>query len=116
MNKKRRRLNLYQRDPHCHWCRCLTVLPPEGSPPKVTPPNEATIDHLRDRYDPRRREPARNQEERTVLACRGCNARRNTERQAEMAELHAASSARGHFKKQPVHVADNPLAAQATGP
>ena len=119
MNKKRRRLNLYKRNPHCHWCDTETVLPPPDRHVSKTPPppNEATIDHLRDKYHPHRHERPRSHEERTVLACWACNQRRNTERQVEMAELHAASSARGHFaKQQAVHVADNPLAGQAGGP
>ena len=115
MNQKRRRLTLYKRNPHCHWCGTKTVLPPPGPPPtsKPMPPNMATIDHLRDKYHPKRHERPRPGEERTVLACNRCNGIRNTERQAECIELHRAHSMHGHYSRLAqlsVRVADVPLA------
>jgi hypothetical protein len=79
----------WRRDPRCAWCRVLTILnwrPPRDAPPgdprRIPPLNLATVDHLRDRFDARRLEPARRGEVRRVLACRRCNERRARLREA----------------------------------
>lgn len=69
----RRRLALFQADPHCHWCGRLTVWWAETGP---GPDNAATIDHLRSRLDPKRGK--RGGGPHTVLACRRCNQLRAT--------------------------------------
>lgn len=80
--RKRRRLSLFQRDPHCHWCGRLTRYDYVPGV-KTQPPDLATIDHLdnrRKRGDKRERERSSIPDvvpgERTVLACRECNERR----------------------------------------
>jgi len=78
---KRRRIRLHQIDPRCHWCGRVTRLPKNNNDHSD---DIATIDHLRSRLDPRRREPNPSKEERTVLACRRCNEQRA---QAEVAAL-----------------------------
>lgn len=75
---KARRLRLWkEQEGRCYWCHCLTVLPPGGRKPRRYryAPNEATLDHLRDRLDPlRRTDPGG--EQRHVMACNECNNRR----------------------------------------
>lgn len=69
----KRRLKLWEEDPHCHWCGCLTVWP-NGHRQK---PTTATLDHLRDRYDPQR---GSDKSLATVLACYACNQARGRAR------------------------------------
>lgn len=64
----RRRRALFDADPHCRWCGCLTVWWDE---PGAGPDNAATIDHLRSRLNPRRGRAGGGPK--TVLACRSCN-------------------------------------------
>ena len=62
------------------------------------PANFATVDHLYDRLTyPDRHETPPAQEERTVLACRACNQRRNRERQ--MAQASQRRSERGQLRR-----------------
>ena len=83
--KVRRRRNLFERQKgRCHWCRAEMVLPPDGRHVKHMAPNTATIEHLRDRFDPTRTERLKfNQPDRRwVLACLACNNKRGAQRQA----------------------------------
>jgi hypothetical protein len=73
----RRRKRLWDKNPHCHWCGKITVLP-DGRPKIKRPPlNLATIDHLNSRHSPDRHKPNNGQEIRTVLACWQCNNERS---------------------------------------
>lgn len=75
---------LWRRDPHCHWCGRLTELLERDPKRKYFPPESATRDHLRSRFDPTRQEPCVPYREfRIVLACRECNLRRSAEEVAE---------------------------------
>lgn len=98
---RRRRALWIQQGGRCHWCKCpmLHWNDLRADPTKVKkhgvrstngsekikdmPATLATIDHLRDRFDPTRQEPPINQEQRWVLACWQCNTDRGNERQAE---------------------------------
>lgn len=59
----------------CYWCDCATYVYPILSEGGGSPPaNQATRDHLRDRFNKRRREPVRGSHDlRVVLACNSCN-------------------------------------------
>ena len=61
-----------------HWTECPEVVSGQSSGPD----DVATIDHLRDRFDPRRNTTARGGEQRWVLAHQKCNADRGKARQA----------------------------------
>lgn len=70
---KRRRANLYGHQfGKCHWCSCKMVLFPTDGIQKL-PDNFATIDHLRDRFNPHRLVQPVGGEQRWVLACKRCN-------------------------------------------
>lgn len=92
---KRRLEKLHKRDPHCHWCRKLTVFMRVHT--KQTVRERATLDHLDDRFDPMRGK--RPGEERTVLACWACNHTRAQARQAACVELQRHKSQAGHIYK-----------------
>jgi hypothetical protein len=79
----------------CYWCGCQTALPPSGVSVKEPPPNEATVDHLDERFSGRKGSHP-NGVERTVLACRACNeARGNRMYKALPVEQRRAMSIRG---------------------
>lgn len=85
---RRRRVNLWNKENgKCFWCGCDTILPPQGISSRTKreiPDNEATIDHLRTRFDENRQEPGNGQETRTVLSCRKCNNDRGKEREMQV--------------------------------
>jgi hypothetical protein len=71
------RAHIYKREGgKCFWCGIDTVL---ESPAKGRlPDNLATVDHLRPKHDPTRREKvSKGTERRIVLACRKCNHERD---------------------------------------
>ena len=68
---RKRKLKLFEQNPHCHYCGVLTVLTEAGVEEYKDNPNHATIDHVYSRFDLRRW--VCNNEERYVLSCRKCN-------------------------------------------
>lgn len=100
MSRKNRRRILFERDPHCHWCGCLTVLLAyPNSAARSWPKNAATVDHLDSRLSPRRNYAGG--EERTVLACRECNHRRGA---AEEQALGHEELRRRSCRPEPISV------------
>lgn len=97
----------WREDPRCAFCRVVTILrwePPKGLPhgdPRKRPPsNLATIDHLRDRYDPTRQEPMRGRPEvRRVLACWKCNHERGEARTRAM-PIEELWRRAGHYERK----------------
>lgn len=79
---KKRVMLWYEQGGLCHWCFAPMVLVEPQSKGRL-PRNACTIDHLRSRLDPTRREPARNGERRLVAACHICNTRRGAKESAE---------------------------------
>lgn len=65
-----RRYNLWKRDPRCHWCEKETKYSASQRDPLL-----ATLDHIYPRGHPLRNSFKPGQE-RTILACRKCNAER----------------------------------------
>lgn len=75
---KRRRAKLFaQQRGKCHWCgrKCINSTEPPVHGKRMAP-NRATLDHLRDRFDPTRQDPPRRGESRYVMACSNCNHKR----------------------------------------
>lgn len=109
--ERRRRILWKEQGGLCRWCKCpmlhwddlrsdqtkaqkYGVRQVNGMEKiKVMPPNLATVDHLRDRYDPTRQVKPVNNEQRWVLACWQCNTERGNQRTAErpIEELWARS-------------------------
>ena len=71
------KIELHQKDPHCHWCKRLTILTDESDHHKGLPLNAATIDHLVSRLNVHRWVKKKAGQRRKVLACYECNQRRN---------------------------------------
>lgn len=65
-------------NPHCHWCGQEVVYFYAITMTKM-PGNFATIDHLYDRFDPRRYRAYSDLED-LVLACNSCNLKRGKKR------------------------------------
>lgn len=79
---KERRQKLIAKGLGCHWCgRPVKEYENKGSNP---PDDQATIDHLFDKYNPHRKTPNHNQERRWVLSCYRCNNDRNKLRQQQL--------------------------------
>jgi hypothetical protein len=77
---RRRRIALWHaQEGKCYWCHCDTVLVEPVAKRKEQPHNMATLDHLRSRFDPTRREKPKRGEQRLVMACQECNHRRGAE-------------------------------------
>lgn len=89
--KKRRRTDLFaEQGGKCHWCGEDMLMPacyPVGG---TQDPRLCTLDHLFDRYDPRRW--ANTAGARYVAACLECNQNRGAARHAEMKQ-------RGNFEE-----------------
>ncbi len=69
---------MFRTDPHCHWCKVLTLFDCYGKPRVLL----ATIDHVKCK------EQCKTWAEyihptNKVLACYGCNQRRNDEHRAQ---------------------------------
>lgn len=80
---KARKLRLWNKDPHCHWCGVLTVI--IDHPKLKNPPdNLATVDHLRSKLNAQRGVDHRVN---TVLACLKCNNRRALEEERRVLSL-----------------------------
>lgn len=69
MSSTSTRTKLFNEDPHCFWCGCLTTL--DVTNPRLT--TLATVDHLYSRQHPLRSR----RKHVKVLACFNCNQRRN---------------------------------------
>jgi hypothetical protein len=86
--RKRRRERLWgSQGGLCHWCgkpmRHWNDCPEVTTNVRPLPADLATIDHLRDRFDPTRGERTRNGEQRWVLAHQKCNQERGRKREVE---------------------------------
>lgn len=87
-NRKKRRTRFFnEQDGKCWWCQCDMVHWDDYTNiPKykhIVPQNGATIDHIRDRFDPTRRHIGIGR--RWRIACYECNHRRGKESQAAQA-------------------------------
>lgn len=78
--RSHRRRNLFNEDPHCHWCHKLTKLNGKHNG------DLATIDHLYSKFHPYRNTPEylnAHNDSLTVLACYDCNQLRSIKEHLE---------------------------------
>ncbi len=78
----------YREKGHCFWCREPMSLQRQDHP-NPQPGDMATIDHLYERFDPRRwapRLPGEIDQDRLVCACSRCNNRRQAANWAKLSE------------------------------
>lgn len=73
---RRIRQELWNEDPHCHWCGVLTKIDHEGR--ATLDPDDATLDHIYHRGHEARKVDMPKQKEDVVLACSHCNNKRGT--------------------------------------
>lgn len=78
------RLELFNKNTKCYYCGCQTSLNEEQTmrtlrKKEKLKANTATIEHLYDRFDIRRYDVSIPFEERFVLACYGCNQKKQRE-------------------------------------
>jgi hypothetical protein len=100
-SNRKRKIGLWNSNPHCYWCGQNTVIYDYLPKGKAIPDNCATLDHLRSRLDPTRYEPAKPNEERTVLACFKCNVDRAEQERLSMTKEELRQRAQnGHIKKR----------------
>jgi 5-methylcytosine-specific restriction endonuclease McrA len=93
----KRRDKLFSLHPFCHWCgKEVHLYPHLRGRGRKRPLDEATLDHLRSRYNTERQIPSWDKEQ-TVLACWECNHRRGEEETKNMPpdELHNRSGRHG---------------------
>ncbi len=76
MSNRKLKIALFNKDPHCHWCKKVTKLVCEPSL-KCNDPLMATIDHVVSRYNIRRWVKKKRGDVRKVLACYECNYNRS---------------------------------------
>jgi hypothetical protein len=94
---RRRRATLFkQQDGKCYWCECPMLFVAYIPKRQRMPKDLCTIDHLRDRFDPARRERCKPGEQRLVAACWECNNRRGRERQAQISKKTLNRRSRNH--------------------
>ncbi len=98
MNFKKRRERLFAKNPHCHWCKCLTVPPnPNGG---GGPDNMATLDHLFSRLVKQPKYVGDGRTPVTVLACRKCNHARAVQDEVNMGSEAYKAYAYGLFEQR----------------
>lgn len=88
-NNPRKRRKMWEKNPRCFWCGRITKWYDRPNPSIYqSHKDEATLDHLRPRHDPTRRERCKPGEVRIVLACWECNNLRDKpEREARGAHI-----------------------------
>lgn len=71
--RSRRTALFHQQGGRCHWCGGAMKLFHKINPEETQQDDWCTLEHLRDKFDPRRLEPSKKGERRLVAACRRCN-------------------------------------------
>ena len=85
---------LWKEDPHCHWCNKETFLPSVLA-------DMATVDHVDDNWSTLEQRFSKSGETRKVLACNGCNKKRNNQRMKEIPKwMHQKRTALGQERKK----------------
>lgn len=98
MNKGERikwqRRRIWEVNPRCHWCQCVTILPDYHARMGRPNPKWATIEHLDARHSKERGKHPR--EFRHVLACWKCNNDRDR-RELKALPIQSLWEMNGHF-------------------
>ena len=79
MSNRTLKLELYKKDPRCHWCKRITKLICQPFIRGHADPLMATIDHVVSRYNPHRWVKKKKNHRRKVLACYECNHSRSVQ-------------------------------------
>jgi hypothetical protein len=84
---------LWNENPYCHWCGCLTQL--TNCANGIIPNDAATLDHLISRFNPARWIKRKPGERRKVLACYACNQRRSIEEHERLSKAEISRRSHG---------------------
>ena len=79
MSNRALKLQLYAKNPHCHYCGCHMILTnvKNVTADNPLPPNAATIEHIVSRFHPHRWVKKKKGQHRRVLACLQCNQKKS---------------------------------------
>ena len=77
MSNHKLKVQLYQEDKRCHWCKRETILICDKALKGNAHPLMATIDHMVSRYHPHRWVKKESNQKRKVLSCYQCNHERS---------------------------------------
>jgi hypothetical protein len=94
MSNRNLKIELYKRDPRCHWCRRITKLICEPNLRHVDP-LMATIDHIVSRYHVHRWIKKTGKKRRKVLACYECNHRRSVQETLSLSRAEVLQRSKG---------------------
>ena len=94
MSNRADKLRLWNINPHCHWCGCLTVLTNHNT--GGLEDSDATVDHLYSRFDPRRWVKRKPGEQHKVLACYKCNQQRSIDEHTKLAREEIRRRSQGY--------------------
>jgi len=94
------REQMYLKNPKCHWCGRIMRLYKDGEVPRFCslPDDAATIDHIYPLHTPQRNWYKRmGRKSPVVLACNGCNNRRNNLPYGEFEKLIKSGNKQKYF-------------------
>ena len=94
MSNRTLKLELWQKDNKCHWCKRVTKLICEANLRHVDP-LMATIDHVVSRYHVHRWVKKKHKGRRKVLACYECNHRRSVQETLGLSRAEVLQRSRG---------------------
>jgi hypothetical protein len=94
MSNRSYKLELYKKDPRCHWCRRITKLICKSNLYDVDP-LMATIDHIVSRLSPYRWVKKKKHIKRRVLSCYECNHRRSVRETLSLSRAEILERSKG---------------------
>ena len=95
MSNHRLKIQLFEKDPRCHWCKRVTKLICEKALTSEADPLMATIDHVVSRYHLHRWVKRKKGQKRKVLACYECNHNRSIQETLCLSRAEVLQRSRG---------------------
>ena len=95
MSNRTLKLELWQADPRCHWCKRITILTDIPRIEGIANPLMATIDHVVSRIYPHRWVKKKKGQQRKVLACYECNHKRSVKETLSLSRAEVVRRSQG---------------------
>lgn len=95
MSNRSLKLELWQANPRCHWCRRVTILTDIKCIEGRAIPLMATIDHVVSRIYPHRWVKKKEGQQRKVLACYECNHKRSVQETLSLSRSEVVRRSKG---------------------